>query len=39
VPVSVSPVNVADPVVPVVAVAFVGLAPVGLTVAVTTTPL
>src|SRR5437667_5343870 len=38
-PVSVSPVNVADPFDPVVAVALLGVAPAGLTVAVTTTPL
>jgi len=39
VPVSVSPVNVADPLEAVVAVALLGAAPAGLTVAVTTTPL
>src|SRR5437867_2865971 len=39
VPVSVSPVNVADPFEAVVAVALLGVAPAGLTVAVTTTPL
>src|SRR5947199_2758154 len=39
VPGSVSPVNVADPFDPVVAVALLGVAPAGLTVAVTTTPL
>src|SRR5437867_2722459 len=38
-PVSVSPVNVADPFEAVVAVALLGVAPAGLTVAVTTTPL
>src|SRR5881398_2138678 len=38
-PVSVSPVNVADPFEAVVAVALLGAAPAGLTVAVTTTPL
>src|SRR5437773_4102005 len=38
-PVGVSPVNVADPFEAVVAVALLGVAPAGLTVAVTTTPL
>src|SRR5881396_3491644 len=38
-PVSVSPVNVADPFEAVVAVALLGVAPAGLSVAVTTTPL
>src|SRR5436309_9194312 len=38
-PVNVSPVNVADPFEAVVAVALLGAAPAGLTVAVTTTPL
>ena len=38
-PLSVSPLNVAAPVVPVVAVALLGVAPVGVTVAVTTSPL
>src|SRR5437667_806215 len=38
-PVNVSPVNVADPFEAVVAVALLGVAPAGLTVAVTTTPL